>query len=95
MRFASIPSEAPAASLFVLCRSSEVAIGRELAAIHWNIIRIRRDIRLHARLMQAKIDANEECSAEAQVLMRAEADLRLHIERRGAAGEALACDARA
>ena len=43
---------------------------------------IRRDIRLFARQMQSKIDADEDCSVEAQALMRAEADLRLYLERR-------------
>ena len=51
-------------------------------ALDRNINRIRRDIRLYARQMQSKIDADEDCSVEAQALMRAEADLRLYLERR-------------
>lgn len=66
-------------------------MSRELAAIDRNINRIRRDIRLCARQMQTKIDADEDCSTEALVLMRAEADLRLYLERR----EALVCEAQA
>jgi hypothetical protein len=51
-------------------------------ALDRNINKIRRDIRLYARQMQSKIDADEDCSVEAQALMRAEADLRLYLERR-------------
>ena len=51
-------------------------------ALDRNINRIRREIRLFARQMQTKIDADEDCSVEAQALMRAEADLRLYLERR-------------
>ena len=51
-------------------------------ALDRNINRIRREIRLFARQMQTKIDADQDCSVEAQALMRAEADLRLYLERR-------------
>ena len=51
-------------------------------ALDRNINRIRRDIRVYARQMQSRIDADEDCSADAQALMRAEADLRLYLERR-------------
>jgi hypothetical protein len=51
-------------------------------ALDRNINKIRRDIRLYARQIQSKIDADEDCSVEAQALMRAEADLRLYLERR-------------
>jgi hypothetical protein len=51
-------------------------------ALDRNINRIRRDIRIYARQMQARIDADEDCSVEAQALMRAEADLRLYLQRR-------------
>jgi hypothetical protein len=54
----------------------------DLRALDRNINKIRRDIRLFARQMQSKIDADEDCSVEAQALMRAEADLRLYLERR-------------
>jgi hypothetical protein len=47
-----------------------------------NINRIRRDIRICARQIQSRIDADEDCSAEAMALMRAEADLRLYLQRR-------------
>ena len=51
-------------------------------ALDRNINRIRRDIRVYARQMQSRIDADEDCSTEAQALMRAEADLRLYLQRR-------------
>jgi hypothetical protein len=54
----------------------------DIRALDRNINKIRRDIRLYARQMQSRIDADEDCSAEAQALMRAEADLRLYLERR-------------
>ena len=54
----------------------------DLRALDRNINKIRRDIRLFARQMQSKIDADEDCSVEAQALMRAEADLQLYLERR-------------
>jgi hypothetical protein len=47
-----------------------------------NINKIRRDIRVFARQMQSRIDADEDCSVEAMALIRAEADLRLYLERR-------------
>ena len=51
-------------------------------ALDRNINRIRRDIRVCARQMQSRIDADEDCTAEAMALMRAEADLRLYLQRR-------------
>ena len=51
-------------------------------ALDRNFNRIRRDIRVYARQMQSRIDADEDCSAEAQALIRAEADLRLYLQRR-------------
>ena len=51
-------------------------------ALDRNINRIRRDIRVYARQMQSRIDADEDCSVEAQALLRAEADLRLYLARR-------------
>jgi hypothetical protein len=54
----------------------------DIRALDRNINRIRRDIRVYARQMQSRIDADEDCSAEAQALMRAEADLRLYLQRR-------------
>lgn len=50
--------------------------------INRNINRIRRDIRLWAVRMQAKIDADEDCTSEARALMHAQADLRLFLQRR-------------
>jgi hypothetical protein len=57
-------------------------MGSEAGALDRNINRIRRDIRVCARRMQSRIDADEDCSVEAQALMRAEADLRLFVQRR-------------
>ena len=51
-------------------------------ALDRNINRIRREIRIYARQMQSRLDADEDCSAEAMALMRAAADLRLYLERR-------------
>ena len=51
-------------------------------ALDRNINRIRRDIRIYARQMQSRLDADEDCSAEAMALMCAEADLRLYLARR-------------
>jgi len=52
------------------------------ARLHFNIARIRRDIRVLAKEMQSRIDADEDCSESAQQIMRAQADLRLFLERR-------------
>ncbi|WP_398471188.1 hypothetical protein [Tardiphaga sp.] len=51
-------------------------------ALNMNIARTRRDIRHLARQMQARIDADEDCTEPAQQIMRAQADLRLYLERR-------------
>jgi hypothetical protein len=51
-------------------------------ALDRNINKIRRDIRVYARQMQDRIDRDEDCSTEAQALMRAEADLQLYLQRR-------------
>lgn len=51
-------------------------------ALDRNINKIRRDIRIYARQMQDRIDRDEDCSTEAQALMRAGADLQLYLQRR-------------
>ena len=51
-------------------------------ALDRNINRIRRDVRLLARQVQSRVDADEDCSTEAMALMRAEADLQLYLQRR-------------
>jgi hypothetical protein len=51
-------------------------------ALDRNINKIRRDIRVFARQMQSRIDADEDCSVQALALIRAEADLRLYLQRR-------------
>lgn len=52
------------------------------ARLNQNIARIRRDIRILAREMQTRIDADEDCSEPAQQIMRAQADLKLFLQRR-------------
>ena len=59
----------------------------EAALLKRNIARIRRDIRLQAREMQALIDADLDCTAAARLLMHMQADLRLFLEKQ----EAVAC----
>jgi hypothetical protein len=54
----------------------------DIRALDRNINKIRRDIRVFARQMQSRIDADEDCSVEAMALIRAEADLRLYLQRR-------------
>jgi hypothetical protein len=53
----------------------------DVTLLNHTIARIRRDIRLHSRQMLAMIDRDEDCSAEAQLLMRAQTDLRLYLDR--------------
>lgn len=55
---------------------------RGLARLQQNIARIRRDIRLEAREMQALIDADIDCSDAARRLIRMQADLILFVEKR-------------
>jgi hypothetical protein len=55
---------------------------RDLAQLHRNIARIRRDIRLQSAEMQALIDADIDCTDAARRLMRMQADLVLFIEKR-------------
>ncbi len=52
------------------------------ARLKMTIARIRRDIRCLSKEMQARIDADEDCTESAQQIMRAQADLRLYLERR-------------
>lgn len=49
--------------------------------IDQTIARIRKDIRVLSREMQALIDRDEDCTQPAQQIMRAQADLRLYLER--------------
>ena len=62
---------------------------RDLARLQQSMTRIRRDIRLQSMEMQALIDADIDCTAEARLLMRMQADLVLFIEKR----ERLQCHA--
>jgi hypothetical protein len=55
---------------------------RQLSHLQRNISRIRRDIRLQAWEMQQLIDADLDCTAAAQLLMRMQADLVLFIQKR-------------
>lgn len=52
------------------------------ARLNRTIARIRRDIRYLSREMLSRIDADEDCTESAQRIMRAQADLRLYLERR-------------
>lgn len=52
------------------------------ARLNQTIARIRRDIRVLAGEMQALIDADEDCTQPAQQIMRAQADLRLYLDKR-------------
>ena len=55
---------------------------RDLRLLTRNIARLRRDIRLQAREMQALIDAELDCTGAARVLMHLNSDLRLFLEKR-------------
>ena len=54
----------------------------DIVLLKRNIARIRRDIRLQAREMQALIDADIDCTNAARMLMRMQADLMLFLEKR-------------
>jgi hypothetical protein len=54
----------------------------DLVRLQQNIARLRRDIRLQAREMQALIDSDIDCTSAARLLMRMQADLVLFIEKR-------------
>lgn len=56
------------------------------ARLNQTIARIRRDIRILSREMQALVDRDEDCTPAAQQLMRAQADLRIYLDRRTDAG---------
>lgn len=60
----------------------------DLSLLKHTVARIRRDIRLHARQMLTLIDRDQDCSREAQLLMRAQADLRLYLTRQEDIGDA-------
>lgn len=55
---------------------------RDLRLLVRNIARLRRDIRLQARELQALIDADLDCTGAARVLMHLQNDLRLFLEKR-------------
>jgi hypothetical protein len=57
-------------------------VSRDLRLLARNIARLRRDIRLQVREMQALIDADLDCSGAARVLMHLNSDLRLFLEKR-------------
>ncbi len=52
------------------------------ARLNQTIAKIRKDIRILSREMLSLIDADEDCTQPAQQIMRAQADLRLFIEKR-------------
>jgi hypothetical protein len=53
-----------------------------LVLLNRNIARLRRDVRLQAFEIEQMIAADLDCTASAQRLMRAQADLVLYIEKR-------------
>ena len=55
---------------------------RDLTRLQQNIARLRRDIRLQSREMQALIDSDIDCTNAAQLLTRMQTDLVLFIEKR-------------
>lgn len=55
---------------------------RDITRLKQNIAHIRRDIRLQAVELQQQIDADLDCTACAQRLMRMQADLVLFLEKR-------------
>ncbi len=62
-------------------------MGAEIALLKRTIARIRRDIRLQAREMQALVDADLDCSGAARLLMHLHNDLRLYLEKQERANE--------
>lgn len=58
-----------------------------LALLKRTIARIRRDIRLQAREMQALVDADLDCSGAARQLAHMHNDLRLYLEKQERANE--------
>ena len=57
-------------------------VSRDLRLLARNIARLRRDIRLQVREMQALVDADLDCSGAARVLMHLNNDLQLFLEKR-------------
>ena len=57
-------------------------VSRDLRLLARNIARLRRDIRLQVREMQALIDADLDCSGAVRVLMHLNNDLQLFLEKR-------------
>lgn len=57
-------------------------VSRDSRLLARNIARLRRDIRLQVREMQALIDADLDCSGAARVLMHLNNDLQLFLEKR-------------
>lgn len=55
---------------------------RDITRLKQDIAHIRRDIRLQAVKLQRLIDADLDCAACAQRLMRMQADLVLFLEKR-------------
>jgi hypothetical protein len=55
---------------------------RDLVLLNRNIARLRRDVRLQSSKIEQLIAADLDCTPAAQLLMRAQADLVLFIEKR-------------
>jgi hypothetical protein len=65
-----------------VANAAEAVLNRQLSHLQHNINRLRRDLRLQAWEMPQLIDADLDCTAAAQLLMRMQADLVLFIEKR-------------
>jgi hypothetical protein len=61
---------------------SGAAMDTELAQLQRNIARIRREIQIQSREMQALIETDIDCTNAARLLMRMQADLVLFVEKR-------------
>jgi hypothetical protein len=65
---------------------------RNLVLLNRNIARLRRDVRLQSLEIDQLIAADVDCTSAAQRLMRAQADLVLHIEKRERLMGSAACE---
>jgi hypothetical protein len=55
---------------------------KQLTQLQRNIARIRRGIRIECAEMQTLVDADNDCTNAARLLMRMQADLVLFLEKR-------------
>jgi hypothetical protein len=57
-------------------------MARDVSLLTRNIARLRRDIRIQARELQALVDSDLDCTGAARVLVHMQSDLRLFLEKR-------------